>query len=164
MRTCLRCKKTKSLDDYWRCKSCRGQKDYICAECRRRAKLEKSKTPLGIYETKARLLTNCFRRDWFSEQSASEHLDHVFSIRAGFECKVPLDVLCNRNNLRLIPRAENLRKGAGCDCSLQELYAGAEPDEKLSRLARIIEKQNDPDALLRWSILVNVKNRGGDTI
>jgi hypothetical protein len=48
-------------------------------------------------------------------------LDHIYSIRAGFENKVPADWLAHCANLRMLWHTENKSKHIRCDQTLQEL-------------------------------------------
>jgi hypothetical protein len=48
-------------------------------------------------------------------------LDHIYSIRAGFENKVPAEWLAHTANLRMLWHAENKSKHIRCDQTLREL-------------------------------------------
>ena len=50
-------------------------------------------------------------------------IDHMFSIKDGYDNRVPLCVISHKNNLRLIPSRENLSKGAKSVITLSELYS-----------------------------------------
>lgn len=152
MRTCRGCREIKPLDQFWRCKNCYQQKDYFCAECRIRQKLKRLSTESGLYELHSRLITSLFKKTWFPPyDSKITHLDHVYSIRDGFNNNVPLQIINNRNNLKLTPVAKNLRKGSASFMSLEELYSTAEADEKLNRYCLNVAKILDVDCLLEIS-------------
>jgi len=53
------------------------------------------------------------------------HLDHKFSIKAGFIHKVDPRIVGSRHNLRVIPALENITKGMRCSITLEELLEGS---------------------------------------
>ena len=50
------------------------------------------------------------------------HLDHIFSIKDGFENNVPVEVISHRSNLRMLKYDENIVKGGCSDKSLSALF------------------------------------------
>ena len=50
------------------------------------------------------------------------HIDHIYSIRDGYDNNVPIEIISHKNNLRLIKAEENLSKGSKSDISCEELY------------------------------------------
>jgi len=52
----------------------------------------------------------------------SYHLDHIYSVIDGFENNVPIDIISNPNNLKLIPAKENLFKHGKSYISKMLLY------------------------------------------
>lgn len=51
-------------------------------------------------------------------------IDHKYSVKDGFENKVPLSIISHEYNLRLIPTEENLHKSSKSIITLEELYKG----------------------------------------
>ena len=51
-------------------------------------------------------------------------VDHIYSVKQGFQNKVPIEVLSNPFNLQLLTREDNLRKWGTSGCSLEALYQG----------------------------------------
>lgn len=49
-------------------------------------------------------------------------LDHIFSIRKGFELNIAPDVIAHYTNLRMLWHSENKSKSIRCDCTVEELY------------------------------------------
>lgn len=154
MKKCWRCKAVKDLGQYWRAYKQPDKKDFICIECRIKAKEEKAKTPSGIYESKARLITAIMRKDWFPVLPDLVQIDHKFSISAGFANNVPLNIINNRNNLEPELKCLNLKKGVDCSITLEELYETAQDNEKLNRVCTMINKVNDPERLKHFLKLV----------
>ena len=50
------------------------------------------------------------------------HLDHIYSISHGYINSVPVDVIGDVSNLRIISAFENIRKGLECGKTLESLY------------------------------------------
>lgn len=50
------------------------------------------------------------------------HIDHIFSIKHGYENKIPITLISHINNLRIIPKHDNYVKGCKSLISLQEFY------------------------------------------
>lgn len=49
------------------------------------------------------------------------HLDHIFSVSEGFKNNIPIYLIANINNLRMIPARENQSKNFRCEITLDEL-------------------------------------------
>lgn len=49
------------------------------------------------------------------------HLDHIYSVSEGFKNNIPIHIIANINNLRMIPARENQSKNSRSDISLQNL-------------------------------------------
>ncbi|MGL5714515.1 MAG: hypothetical protein ACRCX2_15960 [Paraclostridium sp.] len=49
-------------------------------------------------------------------------IDHIFSIKDGFDNKVPLPIISHKNNIRFVSVNENSVKGAASLISLEKLY------------------------------------------
>ena len=54
-------------------------------------------------------------------RSKEFHLDHIFSIKAGYENNVDPKIIGSVANLRIIPKSENCSKKSNCDIALDEL-------------------------------------------
>jgi hypothetical protein len=50
------------------------------------------------------------------------HLDHIYSVSQGYLNNVPVNVIGDITNLRIIPAVDNIRKGLKCDKTLESLY------------------------------------------
>ena len=49
------------------------------------------------------------------------HLDHIMSIHHGFKNNIPVYIIAHPNNLRLIPRLENIRKNSSSYITIDEI-------------------------------------------
>lgn len=70
----------------------------------------------------------------FSDKRRSRHeyhLDHVYSIRQGFLDHIPPEIIGHIANLRFIPAKTNIKKGASCDITKQELLKNY--DQRVSK-------------------------------
>ncbi len=152
---CQQCGYEKALSEYWNNKRSWDRKDKVCITCRESNRAARESTPAGIYELQSRLLVAIFRTSWFPRYDELWHIDHKFSITAGFEHNVPLNVINNRNNLDLILKSENLRKGSDCSITKQQLYETFLPDPKLDYWVSKIEPVKNRETLRRWTNLTN---------
>lgn len=50
------------------------------------------------------------------------HIDHKFSVLAGYRNKVPPKIIGSIVNLQMIPARENISKSSKCSISLRQLY------------------------------------------
>ena len=51
-------------------------------------------------------------------------VDHIYSVKEGFQNKVPVEVISNPYNLQLLTKEDNLRKWDNSGCSLEVLHQG----------------------------------------
>jgi len=51
-------------------------------------------------------------------------VDHIYSVRAGFDNNIASEVISNPSNLRMLPFASNISKSDRCDISIEGLYDG----------------------------------------
>jgi len=58
----------------------------------------------------------------YDKRSVYTHLDHIFSIRAGFDNRIPPKIIGSLINLQLLPTQVNQSKAADCWISEQELH------------------------------------------
>jgi len=56
------------------------------------------------------------------QRSNELHLDHIYSIREGFNNNIPPEIIGHWTNLRLLPKIENSSKGAKCHKTKEQLY------------------------------------------
>jgi hypothetical protein len=56
------------------------------------------------------------------ERGKEYHLDHIYSRKAGFDNKVPAEIIGHWTNLRLMPAEENNGKNSRCDKTIEKLY------------------------------------------
>lgn len=52
-------------------------------------------------------------------------IDHIFSIKDGWENNVPVDIISGKFNLQLLPSSENKKKNSKSEIDLDELYKRA---------------------------------------
>jgi hypothetical protein len=57
-----------------------------------------------------------------NKRSKDWHLDHIYSVSQGYINGVPIDVIGDISNLRLVTGADNIKKGLKCDKTLESLY------------------------------------------
>ena len=60
------------------------------------------------------------------------HLDHMFSIFEGFRQNIPVYLIGNINNLKMIKGRNNISKGKKCSITLDELFILVREDYKLN--------------------------------
>ncbi len=72
-------------------------------------------------------------KKYFSNKKRGKtiHIDHIYSISAGFINKVPPEILGHCSNLRLINARYNVLKGAKCDKTLEQLFFDYDKCKKL---------------------------------
>ena len=152
-KTCCGCRKDFALESYWRKKSNRDGHDDFCPNCKRNQQIARENTPKGIYELKARLLATIFKPQWFPGINKEIYqLDHKFSLAAGFQCQVPLEIIANKNNICPLTIRDNRVKGTKCSISLDQLFSQADSgNNHFRRMTEIVNKQNNPDILRRWA-------------
>lgn len=54
-------------------------------------------------------------------RSSDYHVDHMLSIKEGFNQSVPPEILSDIANLKIIPKSENLSKGSNSSITFSEL-------------------------------------------
>ena len=109
-----------------------------------------------LYQLRARLITAIFRHLWFPTYDRDEkQLDHKFSIYFGWKNHIPIEIISNRNNLELVAKRENIKKSSGCSTTLGELHTNYLPNDKVSRIAGILNAIDDEEKLWRISLLVH---------
>lgn len=52
----------------------------------------------------------------------TNHLDHIYSISAGLENKIPPEIISHWTNLRLLDYKSNISKNKRCDKTIEQLY------------------------------------------
>ena len=102
-----------------------------------------------LYSLKARLITTIFKGKWIGYYANTMQLDHKFSIRRGYEHHIPIAIISNRNNLELIGKRENIRKGTRCSITLDRLYDTYLPDARVDYYVEEI-RHHDAETLDRW--------------
>lgn len=138
-KTCQSCREATTLDNFENRQANPDGKDELCRDCRKRWREEREQTPAGLYELRARTLTTLFKYRYFPTYNKTTHqLDHKFSIRKAYYRQVPLQVLCNRNNLQLLTTEANRRKGECCSISIDQLFKTVHNDPQLERAASVI--------------------------
>lgn len=110
--------------NYPGCQKCRYIKS---AKTRSR---DRSKTSLDGYSVQVKRYTDRSYRDYkafinpqgLTRAKGQYELDHIYSIREGYENKVPPEVIGHFTNLRMLTSSENGSKHSRCDKTLEELY------------------------------------------
>lgn len=93
----------------------------------------------ATYTNRARFLLNCFKLYWFPAYDGSRfHLDHKYSISEGWKNKISLNIICNRNNLELVPKMKNLSKSKSCSITKTELMESYQPDSQLDKAIELL--------------------------
>jgi len=92
-----------------------------------------SKEDLERYDTYRKITDNLTKRIYrkyksyinpnnYRRERYSYHLDHIYSVIDGFENNVPVDIISNPNNLRMILADENLNKNGNSYITKMLLY------------------------------------------
>jgi len=63
--------------------------------------------------------------DPLNKRGKQFHLDHIFSVAAGFKHDVPYNIISHISNLQILPASENLSKKNACHKTLTQLYEDA---------------------------------------
>lgn len=87
------------------------------------------KSYVELYYTKVWEVTNkAFKENYYEltendtiKRGKEFHLDHIYSIHCGFMNNIPPYIIGHKNNLRLIPAAENTAKNKRCDITIDEI-------------------------------------------
>jgi hypothetical protein len=89
-----------------------------------RKTLEEIKEPLLEYYTEVWYHTNKNKHliDGIENRSVDLHIDHIFSIRDGFDFGVPANIIGSIVNLRMLSAKKNIKKYRKSDMSLENLY------------------------------------------
>lgn len=94
---------------------------------------ERQSTRKNLLEIKDPLL-EYYREVWYhtnsnkhlingiENRSQDLHIDHIFSIRDGFDFSVPAEIIGSPINLRMLAAKENIKKYSKSDISLEQLY------------------------------------------
>jgi hypothetical protein len=68
----------------------------------------------------------------FPDVPKGYEIDHVYSIRDGYDNAVPVEIISHRRNLRIIDRFWNRTKGSKSDITLSQLFKiTSEPYEEV---------------------------------
>lgn len=94
----------------------------------------KFKKELQLYADRVRVLTeknDLSSLDGYEYRGragieGATHLDHIYSIKAGFINNVDPKIIASIHNLRFIPFEENLKKSDDCDITLSDLISNFE--------------------------------------
>lgn len=112
--------------DYWLKKgySWENAKNKLRERQSTRKNLEKIKEPLHKYYRDVWYHTNNNKHliDGIENRSCNLHIDHIFSIRDGFDFGVPAVIIGSIANLRMLSAKENNKKYRKSDMSLETLY------------------------------------------
>jgi hypothetical protein len=77
-----------------------------------------------LYSEKARLLARIMCPKWFGDKyhDRIHHIDHKFSVYAGYMQDISLNIIGNRNNLEPILARDNWKKSVGCSITKEQLF------------------------------------------
>jgi len=75
------------------------------------------------YQKLARSLTAVMLRHYNIESKPGFHIDHIISIRDGFEMKIPVQIIASFENIQILPTLDNLKKGKASWQTKDELFA-----------------------------------------
>jgi hypothetical protein len=93
---------------------------------------------------------------WFPPYDPKTHeIDHKFSIWAGFNAQVPIEVISGKRNLQLMSKEDNQAKWSSCSITLQELYEAYIPDDDVDEVVNVIMATDDEDTLTRWALFAH---------
>jgi len=109
------------------------QQGHRCFYCYHESKIKYyTKEDLEKYNTYRETINSLTRRIYYKYKSYINpnnyrrgkhyHLDHIYSVIDGFENDIPVEIISNPNNLRLIPAKENLNKNGNSYISKMMLY------------------------------------------
>lgn len=153
---CWVCKEAKALEEYWRCQRNEDGRDNVCRDCKQVERDVYFRTPRGLYEQRARLVTNILKQRWRIEYDPTTHqLDHRFSIRAGWRLGIPLDVLCCRYNLEVITTRQNRIKGDKCSISIFDLKHNHKSDPAITKVVMLVSRISEPEQFRRLAKRLN---------
>lgn len=133
-KTCWGCKEDKPLDEFWKCQRNSDGRNNYCRECKEAKRKHYETTSKGLYEARVRLLALIFGPIWFGDYAPLQ-LDHRFSIKKGYQRRVPLRIIANPNNLQLLTATQNRQKGSRCSISIFQLNNEAQVSPELHRAA-----------------------------
>lgn len=161
IKKCVECKGCKPLDNYWKCKrrNWHDGLDDVCSDCRILAKQRYQSTPQGLYEAKARLLLLAVRDLWFPDAKLGDNIDHIFSIKAGFDHKVELKYVTAKHNLQILSKSDNCRKGSQCWISLEQLHSTYVPDAKFEALVQSVDNMDAATIRKHQTILLEKRKQ-----
>lgn len=81
----------------------------------KRLSLNKSKE---VYEK----LKHIINEDDLPRSRGKYHLDHMVSVRFGFDNNIPIHIICHPMNLTMLPEYVNISKCSKCSITIEELY------------------------------------------
>lgn len=113
--------------DHYRYPGCQKCRYIKSAKTRSR---DRSKTSLDGYGAQVKRFTTASYKSHLSlinplgliRAKGLYELDHIYSIREGYENKVPPEIIGHYTNLRMLIGSENTSKHSRCDKTLEELY------------------------------------------
>lgn len=68
------------------------------------------------------------------------HLDHIYSVRRGFDEQIPVEVIAHHSNLEYLPFSQNLSKQANCNKTKEDLYRDFAEHETMLKLVDLLQK------------------------
>jgi len=105
------------------------QQGHRCGKCQIKYYSKEELEKFNKYKEAVYNLTNRIYRKYKSyinpnnyRRGKHHHLDHIYSVIDGFENNVPIEIISNLNNLRMVPANENLSKNGNSNISKMLLY------------------------------------------
>lgn len=91
---------------------------------------------------------------------AGKVCDHCFSVRRSFELgPLPIELVCNPSNLRMLDAKANIRKGQGCSITIMQLKREAIITETMKAIAAALNKIEDAQTLIELAKALNEKQQ-----
>lgn len=97
-------------------------KDFSDGDEMRMFRIYKRRVMFFTRQNDLTVLENYERRGNHYKNKHAFHLDHIFSIAAGFEHNIPPYIIGSIYNLQMLHWKENIDKGADCGISKEELF------------------------------------------
>jgi len=78
------------------------------------------------------------------------HIDHKYSVEEGFKNSIPLSLINNIKNLRVISKKKNQDKNCKCSISLDELNTFEFPDKHFKEYNDVYDIAKESFDMFRW--------------
>lgn len=127
---CPKCERVLDKNEFRKNSFMRDGLQSYCKYCLRSYGEYGCDSEFRIYRNKVDIQTNINYRKYFyfinpqklQRSYTNYQLDHIVSVRDGFDNNIKIDIVASPVNLRLIPSSENYKKRARSDMSIKDLY------------------------------------------